>query len=765
MVSQRAVGKPGYGTSGVTGEGHRENALPESLETLRALTEITSVIICIIQDGRFRYVNPAFEVISGYSRGELLSMDFLDLVQPDARADAKRQYVEWTTRPIRDDRYELKGISKRGAVRWIEVTAKTLEYQGRPALLATGIDITERRQAAEALRESEERLRLCITTAHFGTIDWDLVSDRHVWSTEIYDIFGISQGTSLTLDYIVSFIHPEDRQDDVLAAGHDPAGPGAYSFDYRITRASDGKIRWVSQHMRTFFAGEGADRKAVRVIGVIQDITERKVALEALRESEGTFRVLAETSPAMIWLYQGENLIFVNDATERLTGYTKTELLQMKFWDLAHPDFQGQVREYGLARQRGEQVPARYEIRIKTRAGDFMWVEVTAGRIAYRGKPAGIAAFFDIHERKRTENELKRSQYILARSQEIASIGNWAWNVQTGQINCSDELLRILGFQPRECLLDSTLALSRIHPDDLKTMTRIIEKCSREGALTCDDFRILLPDGSVRYLNTIVDKIVRDDAGNVKWIYGIAQDITGRKLAEQALKEAKAQADLYLDLMGHDISNMNQIGIGFLELAIDTMELDEGERLLLAKPLEAFVSSSRLIENLRKLQKVQAGELRHHNVDLGQVLEKVRTDYSSIPGRNIRIDYLLKDGCNVKANELLYDLFSNLVGNAIKHTHREPVIGMRLERSGENGKNWYVVSVEDNGPGIPDVLKPRLFSRNLRGDTNSKGSGLGLYLVKTLVNDYRGDVRVEDRVKGEPSLGSRFVVRLPAAEG
>ena len=111
-------------------------------------------------------------------------------------------------------------------------------------------------------------------------------------------------------------------------------------------------------------------------------------------------------------------------------------------------------------------------------------------------------------------------------------------------------------------------------------------------------------------------------------------------------------------------------------------------------------------------------------------------------------------------------MFSNIIGNAIKHaTGKHVVIDIRLETKDLGGKRSYVVAIEDNGPGIPDDVKPRIFSRFERGATKARGKGLGLYLVKTLVDDFHGKVWVEDRVAGDHTRGSRFVIMLPASEG
>jgi len=136
------------------------------------------------------------------------------------------------------------------------------------------------------------------------------------------------------------------------------------------------------------------------------DITERKRAEEAIRQSEEKFRVLAETSPAAIVLHQGEKFVYANPATTRISGYSEAELLGMNFWDWSNEEFLDTVRERGQARLRGESVPLQYEYRLTTKSGVEKWVIISAGNIQYQGKPAVISTLLDITEAKRAEERI-----------------------------------------------------------------------------------------------------------------------------------------------------------------------------------------------------------------------------------------------------------------------------------------------------------------------------------------------------------------------
>jgi signal transduction histidine kinase len=191
--------------------------------------------------------------------------------------------------------------------------------------------------------------------------------------------------------------------------------------------------------------------------------------------------------------------------------------------------------------------------------------------------------------------------------------------------------------------------------------------------------------------------------------------------------------------------------------------MDENGQSLLSKSMLAFEGSTKLIDNVRKLQKVKSGEPHKTEMDIGQVLKDVQYHYSHLHERNVSISYIPVIGYVVSANELLYDLFSNLIGNSIKHSNGNPVINIKVEQLQENNIDYFKVSIDDNGPGIPDDLKPLIFNRRLNGSLKSRGSGIGLFLVKTLVDNYSGIIWVEDRIHGDHTKGAKFVVMLPAS--
>jgi len=246
-----------------------------------------------------------------------------------------------------------------------------------------------------------------------------------------------------------------------------------------------------------------------------------------------------------------------------------------------------------------------------------------------------------------------------------------------------------------------------------------------------------------------------------EYVCAFARDITERKLAEKSLREARMQAELYLDLMGHDINNMHQIALGYLELLRD-MHADGTKNEFIDKPIEVLHRSARLIQNVRKLQKLHEGMLKNQEVDVINTLSYIQREFGSIPGKTITLNLNGYDHIYIRANELLDDVFENLVSNAVRHTDNPAEITIDADRVVEGNQRCYRIIIEDDGPGIPDSFKDMIFNRMYK--SSARGMGLGLYLVKSLVESYGGQVNVRDRIEGDHTKGAKFVVLLPSAE-
>ncbi len=542
----------------------------------------------------------------------------------------------------------------------------------------------------------------------------------------------------------------------------------------------------------------------------ITDITERKRAENALRLSDERRDFSLQSADIGAWdLNLIDHTAWRSLCHDQIFGYNA----QLPEWtyemflshvlpedrDLVDNNFQNAVSGHN---------DWDFECRIRRSDGEVRWMW-GHGRAVYdeKGLPMRMYGInIDIDERKRTEEELHRAREgleitVQERTAELERSNKYLQAMieerkQAEEVLQKNEemLRRVIDTSPVPMVLHNeagnvlylnkkftetfgytiedipslTAWWTHAYPDEeyrefvKKRWFIAIDYAIKNNArIDPRDVDVTCKDGSIRHILSEFSSI-----GNIN--LSILYDITERKRVEEELNEAKLQAELYLDLMGHDISNMHQIAISQLELAKEIMNeeggLKTGEKELIETPLETLNRSARLIENVRNLQKMKGGEFKEEKIDLNDLLASIVKEYEPmVPANSIK--FVSNVSCCVMANKLLHDVFSNLVGNAIKHSNGNDIdINVKLEGVSEIGKNYYHISVEDNGQGVPDELKDKIFNRLQRGETKARGLGLGLYLVKSLVDGYHGKVWVEDRIGGDHTKGARFVVLLPAME-
>lgn len=248
------------------------------------------------------------------------------------------------------------------------------------------------------------------------------------------------------------------------------------------------------------------------------------------------------------------------------------------------------------------------------------------------------------------------------------------------------------------------------------------------------------------------DTVLTSDDGRAVGIIGSGSDITERIRVEGKLRAAHEEANLYLDIMEHDINNANAVALGYTDLLTEVLE--GRERQMALKLRSGINRSIEIIQNVSTLRRLRSRETVVKPVDLDAV---IRAGIAHHP--DTRITYEGRP-VEVMADDLLMEVFANLIGNAEKFGEPEVEITVRVE----GGCGMVEISVEDTGPGVPDSVKPLLFTRFSRGTTNRSGKGLGLYITRMLITRYGGRVWVEDRVPGRPECGAAFRFILPGPD-
>jgi PAS domain S-box-containing protein len=351
--------------------------------------------------------NPALQSMLGYGHDELANMTFAEFTHPDDLAADVELFNEMISGHRDFYRVEKRHLRKDGNAVWVRVTNSLVRNpQGSPQYtIAVAEDITP-------LKQAQARVQLygdIVKRMQIGLLVWQLTDLHDTQSFQLVECNPAAQEMLQVPGAIADLLGKPMKEvfPDLL----DSAFPKIYAEVVRSGRERDlGEVRYGDSNIPHGVYAIKAFPLPNHCVGLVfENITDRKQAEEALQQSEARFRVVAETASCAFLVYQGNHLKYVNPATERITGYSREELMTLPFWELAHPDYRVLVRDRGLARQQGQTVPNRYEIKIITKSGEERWVDMTAGSAFLNGQPAALATAYDITERKAAEAQLQRA--------------------------------------------------------------------------------------------------------------------------------------------------------------------------------------------------------------------------------------------------------------------------------------------------------------------------------------------------------------------
>lgn len=448
-------------------------------------------------------------------------------------------------------------------------------------LLAELNELRAARSEYERIDRAAEVLRLALDATGQGTWDYDIAADRGVWDAKAYALFGVPADAELSYASIVfGMIRPDDRAavDSAARAAMDPMGDGVFVMEHRVVHA-DGQTRWLSHRGRTLFEGEGGGRRPVRMLGTVRDVTDDHLLAEAARREREALQAIFDSIPVMITLYDPQvNMLLLNREFERLTGWTTDNIGGLSIMEACYPDpgYRETVRAFM------ETFRGWMDIRMRTRDGrviDTSWANV---RLA-DDRRVGIG--IDVSVRKEAERALALSEERLRLASDAAGFGVYDFDVSSMRSAWSPQLRRILGRENGngQTPFEETVAL--IHPDDRAKTRARMEAAIRRASHYEMEFRIVRPDGSVRWVLDRGETRSADGSpdGPARRGAGTLIDITDRKLAEEQLRQSEGRfremADnLPLIVWMHDANGnlefVNQTYCDYFGLSREDMHTD-----------------------------------------------------------------------------------------------------------------------------------------------------------------------------------------------
>ncbi len=484
-------------------------------------------------DGHLDFFNRTWLTYVGRSQEDLHGWKWTTFIHPD---DLEAMLRAWRAALATGDPFLHEARVRRadGAFRWMlhHKIATRDEHGNIAKWYGSSIDIEDRKRSEETLRESEERYRALLE-----------VSPQMVWTTPAdgWTIFANQwwyEYTGLTHPETEGFepIHPEHRRRMWKSWRQTVASGSEWVEEAPLRRAADGQYRW---HLLRSRPMRDADGRIVRWIGIAIDIQDRREAEEALRESEEHYRALIEVSPQIVWTMSADGLnMHTNRWWYEYTGLTRPETEGL---DSIHPEHRRRLwKSWRQAVASGgewnDEAPFR-----RAADGQYRWhllrgrpIRDAEGRIV-RWMGIGI----DIQDRREAEEALRRTEAWLSEAQRLSHTGSFAQNLDTGElVYVSPEILRIYGFDPAGGIPSRAAVTSRFHPDDRPSVAAEFERAASGRIGHSAEWRLVLPDGTLRYIESRVDPIL-DAAGRPVELIGTTIDVTERKRAEEALRESE----------------------------------------------------------------------------------------------------------------------------------------------------------------------------------------------------------------------------------
>jgi len=707
-----------------------------------------------------------------------LAIESRSRVHHDLRKDTKREAIDrawdpcldavgaatgWTV-PIMKSDTDVLGV----LVLLTPECLRTLPLPGRRVDLVTRLlhIALERDRRREALQRSTEQFRQ--VTESMREVFWLRTADEVLYASPSFeDVWGRPRDALYEdVDAYLDDVHPDDVNRVRAACDRLIRDDVPLDMHYRIIRRSDRRTRWVSASFRPVHNDRGEPRFA----GIVRDVTEAYTSKRRLEQSEETYRNLIDHATDAIYVQnaEGEFLDLSRGAVD-MYGYSREEMIG-KTPAFVSADDKNNLAHVQMCFDRAlDGEPQRFEFWGERADGSVFPKEVRLQRATYFGQPVVVAFALDITDRKAAEEALRRSEkryrLVVKNMKDVVMLHD----ANGATLWASPSVNEVLGRTPEEAR--AYTAFEIIHPNDLDEVLahyEDLEHGTNRGPIT---YRVRHADGHYVWLETLV-QATYDEGGTLTRIQSSSRDVSERVQRQRELRRAKREAEeadrlksAMLANMSHEIRTPLTSVIGFAEVLRD--EVAPEHQRFAGLIYDGSRRLMRTLDSVLQLSKLEAG-LIDLNAEPVRIRQEIRDTISLLRpqadahGIDLQV-HISEDAPTAGTWDegALHRILTNLVGNAIKFTHRGG--RARVEVTGE--RNTVCIAVSDTGVGIDDAFLPHIFEpfkQETGGMRRSyEGSGLGLAIVHRLVEIMGGSIDVES-AKG---VGTTFTVVLPTAPG
>ncbi len=704
----------------------------------------------VFDEQRFVKWNSAWESISGYSDEELrgkygtdffvgedraLIAERMQKVFRDGAADAEAEMVMKDGRRVP---YYLTGVRK--------------EFNGKPHLVGLGIDITERRRAEEALRESEFYLRKSQEVSNTGSYVYDIVNDSLTASDVLNNLWGIHDDIENDAERWISILHPDDREEMTDYLLNHVIGCGnTFDREYRLIHQETGETVWVHGRGELEYDDSGAP---IRMIGTIGDITERKQAEKALRESEERLKILFESAPDAYYIHDLEGtFVDGNRAALELVGYEKDEAVGKSYFELgmiAEADISKSIA--ALADNRNGKPAGPLELTVNRKDGSTVTVETRSYPVDIAGETLILGIARNITERKKAVEALQQSENKFRTIFETAASLIASVDKEGIVVDCNSRVKEFLGYDKDEIVGQPMAKV--VHPDYLERAEEALREMASGGHSQNEEFQMVHKSGTLMDVS-INASMLRDENAECARILCVIDDITERKLARQKLveyseqlKSLASQLSLTEERERYRLATVLHDQVG-QSLVFSKLKLDEIHKSVsgqeLAKTVEEICGHiAQVIEDTRTLTFDLSSPILYELGFEAAVAEWLTDEIEQKHGietvfENDRQPKPLDD--NIRT--VLFRNVRELLVNVVKHAqaHNVKVCVHRVDGN-------IRVSVEDDGVGFDPV------------DVTShaaKRAEFGLFSIREQLAQLGGSIDMASR----PGQGTRVTMTVP----